>query len=50
MLGALTGASNDGGAYTILDYGTGNILATLPLQPGESPMMSVLNDKFLIVT
>jgi hypothetical protein len=42
--------SHEGGAYTILDYNNGNILATLPLQQGESPMMSVLNDKLLVVT
>ena len=50
LVGALTGSTSEGGSYTILDYSTGNILATLTLQQGESPMMSVLNDKFIVVT
>ena len=44
------GGNPEIGAYTILDYNTGNVLATLPLQQGEVPMMCALNDKFLIVT
>lgn len=40
----------DGGAYTILDYNTGDILAILGIPQGMNPMMSVLNEKVLVVT
>ena len=43
-------AGHDLGSYTILNYQTGEVIAALPLQQGDIPMMSALNDKILVVT
>ena len=38
------------GSYTILNYNSGDIMATHALQQGDVPMMCALNDKLLVVT
>ena len=43
-------AGHDLGSYTILSYQTGEVIAALPMQQGDIPMMSALNDKILVVT
>lgn len=52
MQGKLLGVEgrSDGGAYTILNANNGDILAVLGVPQGTPAMMSVLNDKLLVVT
>ena len=40
----------EGGAYTILSYQSGRVVALHTLQKGEIPMMCASDDKLLVVT
>ena len=50
LVGHLANRDGDAGAYTILNYTNGEVIATHSLQVVDVPMMSVLNDKLLVLT
>ena len=41
--------SQEGGNISIISYNDGSVIATLPLAQGDVPMMSIYNDKVLVL-